>query len=122
MKLSEMLEGAVQEKFDESLKRVAENVQDPNVPAKAKRSITIKIDFIPDEARDMGIINVDCKESLAGSEPIRARALMGKDRNGAVIVEDVRQKKFNFDEEEDVDTETGEVRGAIPFERKGEQK
>ena len=37
--------GAMRNQFDRELRRVLENIQDPNTKAEAKRSITVKIEF-----------------------------------------------------------------------------
>lgn len=41
--LRNIANGALQEKVDEAMRRILENLQDPNTPWKVKRQITIKV-------------------------------------------------------------------------------
>lgn len=45
--------GALQEKVDAAMRRVLDNMQDPNTPWKVKRQITVKIAFTQNEERDI---------------------------------------------------------------------
>ena len=44
--------GAFTEQINRELKKVTENIQDPNTDATAKRRITVVIEFKPNEARN----------------------------------------------------------------------
>lgn len=46
LSLNDIAGGALQEKVNEAMNRVLENMQDPNTPWKVKRNISIKIGFV----------------------------------------------------------------------------
>lgn len=50
--LSTMSNGGVQEKFEQELKKITENILDPNTEAKKKRTVTITLTYQPNENRD----------------------------------------------------------------------
>jgi hypothetical protein len=50
--LSTMNRGAAEELFQAELQKVMENIQDINTEAKAKRTITISLVFVPNETRE----------------------------------------------------------------------
>ena len=41
--LASLAEGALQERFEQDLQKIAENIQDENTDAKAKRKLTITL-------------------------------------------------------------------------------
>lgn len=45
--ISQMANGAIQEKLDGEFKKVFDNIHDPNTRAEDKRTVTIKLEFIP---------------------------------------------------------------------------
>lgn len=61
--LSLLAHGAIQEKLDGELEKVFNNIHDPNTKAEAKRSITIKLEFAPDENRQAIKLNSDFQRS-----------------------------------------------------------
>ena len=50
--LSELNDGGLQQRFNNELKKVAENIMDPNTDETKKRKIQINIDVIPRGNRD----------------------------------------------------------------------
>lgn len=75
----QLAQGAVQEKLDREFEKVFENIQDPNVNATAKRTITLKIDLVPDDVRQVVKTNVTATSKLAPTEPVVTTILTGKD-------------------------------------------
>lgn len=57
--------GAFTEQINRELKKVTENIQDPNTDATAKRRITVVIEFKPNEARNFVTTGVQAKSTLA---------------------------------------------------------
>lgn len=58
LQLSELANGAIQEKLNGELEKVFANIHDPNTPATAKRGVTIKLEFKPDDGQvktDVGV-------------------------------------------------------------------
>lgn len=70
--------GAGQEKFDEELKKVLKNIQDPNTNWKDRREITLKVVFIPssDERREAKIL-IDADSKLAKPKPFISTLILG---------------------------------------------
>lgn len=79
LKLEDIAGGALQEKANAAMKRVLDNLQDPNTPWKNKRSITIKISFIQNEDRDDTAVEVSVDTKLAPVSPVVTRMAIGKD-------------------------------------------
>lgn len=76
--LEGLANGALAEQFSEELLKVLKNIDDPNTDPKAKRSISIKVSFKPDEKRDMANIDVTCVSTLAPYKSIGTMAAIGK--------------------------------------------
>lgn len=51
LNLNEIADGALQEKINAAMRKVLENMQDPNTPYKVKRGITVKLGFTQTESR-----------------------------------------------------------------------
>ena len=64
--LASLFGGALQEKVNRALYKVAENILDPNTAAKAKRTVTIKLSLLPNEKdREDVLIHADVTYTLA---------------------------------------------------------
>ena len=73
-----------------------DNILDPNTTLN-KRTLNIKIDFKPDDDREMVDITIECNAKLAGDSPIKSRAFLGKDIHGkAEAHEVVRQEQIDL--------------------------
>lgn len=70
MNLTELADGAVQEKILLELAQIFENIQDPNTVAETKRTLTIKLDFKPDKNRQIINTDINLVSKLAPSAPI----------------------------------------------------
>lgn len=81
--------GALQEKADAAMRKVLDNLQDPNTPWKAKRQITIKIAFTQNEERDDTAVDLSVETKLAPVSPVRTRMSIGRDlRDGETYAEE----------------------------------
>ena len=123
--MNDIAGGALQEKVNEAMNRVLENMQDPNTPWKVKRNISIKIGFVQNEERDDTAVELSIDTKLAPVSPIVTRMSIGTDlRTGQVYAEEygkqVRgQMSLDLERPESVqtigdkvvDTETGEIIG-----------
>lgn len=69
--------GAFTEKLNEALMQVAENIQNPNTDATAKRGITINIKFSPNKTRQMVNTSIAVTTKLAATEAIDTQMVMG---------------------------------------------
>ncbi|WP_334328421.1 replication terminator protein [Companilactobacillus sp. HBUAS59699] len=83
--LSEIAEGGLQEKFTKELKKLSENILDPNTDAKAKRKITIGLTYKPNDNRDAVDVMVEVKSNLAPQVGLSTTMLVGRDENTGMI-------------------------------------
>lgn len=89
VELSNVVGGALQEKFDKSFSRVVENLQDPNTSFKVKRAITIKLTFEQNEQRDDVSVSIDVQEKLAPQAGMKTSFAIGKNlKTGELYAEE----------------------------------
>ena len=118
LSLETLMQGAVQEKFEKELKRVLENIMDPNTDFKKKRKLTIDFEFITNEERDETLFDCIVKSKIIPAKPVVSRLLIGKDGEGVKVTE---YQKGIIPGQVIVDVETGEVTdGIIDFKKIGE--
>ncbi|MEO1782536.1 replication terminator protein [Enterococcus diestrammenae] len=79
LQLSELANGAIQEKLNGELEKVFANIHDPNTSATAKRGVTIKLEFKPDENRQVVTVSSDFAVKVAPVEGVSTTVLTGKD-------------------------------------------
>ena len=120
LNVNEIADGALQEKLNAAMRKVLENMQDPNTPYKVKRGITVKLGFTQTESRNDAVVDVSVETKLAPASPIQTMMSIGKDlRNGEVYAEEYGKQvkgQMSLDmaklaqvDGDTVDTETGEV-------------
>lgn len=91
--LSELANGAIQEKLDGELQKVFENIHDPNTAPSAKRTVTIKLEFTPDESRQAVSLKTDFVQKLAQVEGVATTVLTGKNlKNGKVEARELKSQ------------------------------
>lgn len=56
--------GALEELFQRELGKVLDNIQDPNIPFKPLRGITIQLSFSPDENRETCAVTLSVKSKI----------------------------------------------------------
>ncbi|GEM_PF-325949 len=100
--LASLCGGAVQEKVDRALEKVAKNILDPNTDPDKKRTITLKITLKPDENDNEDVkVNADVSYTLAPEIGVQTRFFVSRDiRDDRVIV--MEHKK-------------GEIKGQLDF-------
>ena len=81
-------------KFNRELGRVTRNILDMNTDAKKKRTITLKIDFVPDEARSNIITTVTCKSTLAPESPAKTLIYLALDASGKACMNELGGKSI----------------------------
>lgn len=89
--------GAAVELFQHQLDRVVQNILDPNMPAKAKRHVTLRLTIQPDEERGMGEAHVTCEAKLAGPRGASTMLYFGRKQGRAVAVENDPRQGGLFD-------------------------
>lgn len=122
--MEEFAGGAFTEQVNRELRRVVENIQDPNTEAKAKRRINVAIEFVPNEARNFGTIGVQANSKLAPALGAVTAISMGKNIKtgevdaveigsqipGQMNIKDVEEKEEPAEEVvQTVDPSTGEI-------------
>ena len=78
--------GAAVEKFDDELRKVLENILDPNTTL-AAREVTLKVKLTPDETRGISVTDIVCSSKIAPRKPFRTTLFVGKDVDGVVATE-----------------------------------
>ena len=119
--LATLCGGAVQEKVDRALEKVARNILDPNVVQDKKRSVTLKLTLKPN-AKDPEDVTVsaDVSYTLSPEQGVDASLYVSKDiETGALSIMEHKKGEIKGQlsftdvgittEEEDFDPETGEI-------------
>ena len=114
--------GAVQEKVDRALEKVARNILDPNVVQDKKRSVTLKITLKPsDEDQEDVIVTADVSYTLSPEVGVSTNMFVSKDlKSGNISMMEHRRGEIKgqldfsdvgitTEDEELVDMETGEI-------------
>ena len=116
--------GAVQEKVDRALEKVARNILDPNVVPDKKRTVTLKITLKPsDEDQEDLIVSADVTYQLSPELGVSTNMFVSKDlKNGNITMMEHRRGEIKGqldfsdvgittegEEIEDFDPETGEI-------------
>lgn len=81
----EFSRGAVMERIDIEAKRILDNIQDMNTRATAKRTLTVKIEFIPSEDRINIITKAVASSKLEPLGCITSQMCMVADANGEPV-------------------------------------
>ena len=75
--LSELADGALQERFDHAVAQVTENILDINTDQTKKRKITITLTIASlDDIRDQMVMSAEVKTTLAPRDPVGTRVLI----------------------------------------------
>lgn len=82
--LSEFADGAVAERFNIELRKVLENIADPNTDPKKARKVTLTVTLKADEQRDIANVSVQAKTVLAPAKQIETKIVMDYDGDGYV--------------------------------------
>lgn len=109
---SKLAEGAIQEKLDYELKKIFDNIHDPNTKATDKRTVTIKLDFTPDENRQTVNVDSNFTTKLANVTGVATTVLTGKDlTSGKVQAKELQSNipgQTFFDNDGTIRTDLGE--------------
>lgn len=110
--LSELAQGAIQEKLDYELNKVFQNIHDPNTKATDKRTVTIKLDFTPDDNRQTVSVDSNFTTKLANVKGVATTVLTGKNLDSGKV--EAKELKSNmpgqtfFDNDAEIKTDIGE--------------
>jgi hypothetical protein len=102
LNINELSGGALSEKVNIELRKLAANILDPNTEAKAKRTMTIKITIAPNEKRQVGDVDISVVSSPAPAKSIPTSFIFDYDKDGSAVVKelvtdarDLNQTAFN---------------------------
>ena len=85
LNFDEIADGALINKVQKELARIAENILDENTSHKKKRILTIKIGFTPNEKRDLLTTGINVTATLAPATESLTTMLIGQDFNTGQI-------------------------------------
>ena len=68
--LLDMASGGFKERIDYEMPAIIRNILDPNTASKAKRKLTITVEFVVDESRQNIAANFTAKSTLAPTKPL----------------------------------------------------
>lgn len=81
--------GAMAERINRELQKLAENVMDPNTRADAVRTLTISIKIKPNEARQLGAADIEVKSSLVPAKGVPTAFVFDFDKDGKAIMKEL---------------------------------
>lgn len=111
LQLSDLANGAIQEKLNGELDKVFSNIHDPNTPPTVKRTITIKLDFKPDETRKVISLSSDFATKLAPVDGVVTTVLTGKDLSTGKV--EAHELKSNVPGQTYIDPDDGKLKTDI---------
>lgn len=82
--------GAVGERLNIELQRAAENIMDPNTDWKKARKVQLTITLNPDENRDIALVSIDAKTTLAPARGVATKLVIGKDNAGKAVAAELK--------------------------------
>ena len=122
--LEELAGGAFAEKVNEAIMQVAENIQNPNTDATARRKVKVVLTFAPSKTRQMVNTTIAVTTKLAPTEAIDTQMVVGTDlRTGKVEIAEydgqIKGQRRLFDlkngnQPNTVDTDATEIEEPVP--------
>lgn len=82
--LSNFADGAVAERFNHELRKLLENIADPNTDPKKTRKLTLTLTLKADDKRDIASVSIQAKSTIAPARDIETKILMDRDIKGRV--------------------------------------
>lgn len=117
--------GAFAEKISKALLEVAENIQDPNTDATAKRGITVNIKLSPSKNRQVVNTSISVSTKLAATEAIDTQMITGVNikTGGIEIAEyDANQGQLSLFDSLQSGEESGEAETGKPLDLRNRGK
>lgn len=97
--LATLANGAAEEGFAEKLRKVIENIEDPNTRAQSKREIVVTVTFAPSEERDACAVALTVDAKLAPTKPVATTVFIGRDKGVLVALENNPKQLGLFNDE-----------------------
>lgn len=92
--------GSVIPKLDEALRKVGENILDPDTSATGVREIVLKIKLKPDDKRDLAVVDIGVNVKTQAPKPTKTRVFLGQRSDGTVVISNSDQKQADLFMEE----------------------
>ncbi|CAJ1227093.1 hypothetical protein LZY01_23670 [Levilactobacillus zymae] len=88
--LTDMANGAIQEKLDTVMDGVLENILNPNCEAKKKRKVTITLSMTPTETRNSITLDAQVKSTLVPEDSATTTILVGRNSTGRIEANELK--------------------------------
>ena len=99
--LDNLRAGAVMEKFDDELKKVIENIMDPNTEAGKSRAINITVNIKPrKDEREVCAMDIVVKSKLAPTRSLQSQLAVGVNQYGEIAAKEYVPKQGELFESE----------------------
>lgn len=82
--ISELAEGAVQEKIDQEVRKIVANILDVNTAFKPSRKLIVEVEFSSDSTRQVIETNVTVKSKIQPSESVSTLMMAGRNDAGYI--------------------------------------
>jgi hypothetical protein len=82
--ISELADGAVQEKIDKEVRKIVQNILDVNTNFKPSRKLIIDVEFSSDSTRQVIETNVTVKSKIQPQESVSTLMMAGRDDAGYI--------------------------------------
>lgn len=87
--LANLQNGAVIERVNWELQKIARNIADPNTDPKKARTLTLKLKIVPDDTREVSDIEISVSSAIAPMKPLRTRMYMDEDGEGGFQMQEL---------------------------------
>lgn len=84
--LTNFASGALQDRVNNDLQKIMENIHDPNTDATKSRKLNISITLTPDKNREVIATDINTKITLASAVSVSTTMLVGKDSTTGKVV------------------------------------
>jgi hypothetical protein len=89
-----LADGSIVEKLNRELEKITQNIMDKNTDPRKERKITLTLSFKPNENRDFVRTTITTKTTLATEQGVETQILVGKDSEGQLHLNEVRQQSI----------------------------
>lgn len=104
--LATIANGSAEQQFQQALRAIHANIKDPNTKADAKRKVTLTLTFAPGSERDLSVVVVDSKVTLAPPAAKASQVFFGTEHGEPIVTaNDLNQ----YDIEDVADASSGVV-------------
>lgn len=82
--LSDLMDGGLEERFNQELTKVWQNVYDPNTNPTAARKVVMKVKIVPNERRDSVQFHVNVSSKLAPHVALTQTVMLSLGADGTI--------------------------------------